>query len=82
MRNRRDVELRDLAAEYKAKAAVADPKEKKRLRAEHRKAEAAIVRAYQPEDFGAWLHRKAERNQPTLERLEALYKQRGAAVER
>jgi hypothetical protein len=76
MRNRRDIEVRNLAAEYRAKAAIADPKQRKRLRQEQRKAEAAIVEAHQPEDFGVWLHRKAERDEIALERLEALLKER------
>jgi hypothetical protein len=78
MRNRRDVEIRNLAAEYRAKTAIADPKDKKRLRQEQRKAEAAIVAAHQPEDFGVWLHRRNERDEAVLERLQALFKQRGA----
>jgi flagellar biosynthesis GTPase FlhF len=76
LRNRRDLEIRNLAAEYRAKAAIANPTEGKRLRAEQRKAEAAIVKTYQAEDFGAWLHRKAERDDGTVERLEALNKRR------
>ncbi len=76
MRNRRDIEIRNLAAEYRAKAAIADPKQRKRLRQEQRKAEAAIVEAHQPEDFGVWLHHKAERDEIVLERLEALFTER------
>jgi hypothetical protein len=76
MRNRRDIEIRNLAAEYRAKAAIATPKEKKHLRSEQRKAEAAIVTAHEPEDFGVWLHRKAERDEVALERLEEMFKAR------
>jgi hypothetical protein len=76
MRAKRDVEIRNLAAEYRTKMHPADPKENKRLRQEQRKAEAAIVRAHEPEDFGAWLHRRNERDQAILERLEALLKRR------
>jgi hypothetical protein len=78
LRNRRDIQIRNLAAEYRAKVTIADPKDKKRLRQEQRKAEAAIVAAHQPEDFGVWLHRRNERDQAVFERLEALFKQRGA----
>ncbi len=76
MRNRRDLELRELATQYRVKAKSADSKEKKRLRLEQRKAEAAIVRAHQPEDFGAWLHSRKDAEEETLDRLNALYKQR------
>jgi hypothetical protein len=76
MRNRRDIALRNLAAQYRAKAAAADPQQKKTLRQEQRKAEAAIVREHQPEDFGVWLHRRNEHQEAALGRLEALFKQR------
>jgi hypothetical protein len=82
MRNRRDIEIRDLAAEYRAKSAIANPQEKKRLRQEQRKAEAAIVEAHKPEDFGVWLHRKTERDEATLERLGALFQDRRVNIER
>jgi hypothetical protein len=42
----------------------ADPQQKKTLRQQQRTAEAAIVRARQPEDFGPWLHRRDERVPP------------------
>jgi hypothetical protein len=54
----------------------------KRLRIEQRKAEAAIVNAHVPEDFGAWLQRKAQRDEATLERLGALFQDRSANIER
>jgi hypothetical protein len=78
MRAKRDLEIRNLAAQYRTKMHPADPKENKRLRQEQRKAEAAIVRAHEPEDFGAWLHRRNDRDQASLERLEALVKRRDA----
>jgi hypothetical protein len=81
MRNARDLEIRNLAAEYRAKAAIADPEEKKRLRKEQRKAEAAIVRTHLPEDFGAWLQRRRDREDETLERLDELFRQRAAHVD-
>jgi len=57
MRNERDVAIRKLAAEYRSRIAGAGGAEQKQhLRQEQRKAEAAIVRAHQPEDFGAWLY--------------------------
>jgi hypothetical protein len=43
-----------------------------------RKAEAAIVNQYRPEDFQVRLHRRAEREDERLDRLEAIYKQRDA----
>jgi hypothetical protein len=70
MRAKRDLAIRNLAAQYRTKMHAADPKENKRLRQEQRKAEAAIVRAHEPEDFGAC----NERDQASLERLEALFK--------
>lgn len=77
----RDLELRTLAGEYGVKVAVAkSPEQKKRLPLEQRKAEAAIVRAYQPEDFDLWLHRKNERDDTTHERLESLSKRRAASA--
>ena len=80
MRNRRDVAIRTLAAEYRPRIAAASAEQKKRLRQEQRKAEAAIVRDHRPEDFGVWLHRREEREEATLQRLEALYKQRDAVT--
>jgi hypothetical protein len=72
-----------LATDSSSKMHAADPKEHKRLRQEQRTAEAAIVRAHEPEDFGAWLHRRNERDQAILEQLEALFKQRdGRKVDR
>jgi hypothetical protein len=82
MRNARDLAIRNLAAEYRAKSAIADPQQKKRLRLEQRKAEAAIVNAHVPEDFGAWLQRKTERDEATLKRLGALFQDRSAKSER
>ena len=40
--------------------------------------EAAIERAHEPQDFGAWRHQRNERDQASLERLEALFKRRDA----
>jgi hypothetical protein len=82
MRNRRDVAIRNLVAEYRPRIATAGrPEQKKHLRQEQRRAEAAIVREHQPEDFGAWLRRREEREEVTLEQLEALYKQRDAVTD-
>ncbi len=38
------------------------------------------MREHQPEDFGAWLHRRQEGDEATLERVEGLYKQRHAVT--
>jgi hypothetical protein len=64
MRNRRDIALRKLAAEYRVKAATADPQQTKTSRREQRKAEAAIVREHQHQDFGAWLQHGAKETRP------------------
>jgi hypothetical protein len=34
------------------------------------------VDAHQPEDFGVWLHRKSERDEEAIERLDALFQDR------
>jgi hypothetical protein len=62
MRTRRDIQTRNLAAEYRTRfavlAAASSPEQKNRLRQEQRKAEAAIVKAHQPENFGVWRRQK------------------------
>ena len=79
--NRELVAIRKLAAEYRPRITAAGSREqKKRLRQEQRVAEAAIVREHQPEDFGVWLRGREEREEATLERLEALYNQRDVAT--
>jgi hypothetical protein len=56
MRTRRDIQTCNLAAEYRTRfAAPSSPEQKKQ---EQRKAEAAIVKAHQPEDFGLWRRQK------------------------
>ena len=56
MHTRRDIQTCNLAAEYRTRfAAPSSPEQKKQ---EQRKAEAAIVKAHQPEDFGVWRRQK------------------------
>ncbi|MGP6156710.1 MAG: hypothetical protein ACLPYS_04190 [Vulcanimicrobiaceae bacterium] len=64
MKARRDREPRELAIEYRAKVADAgdDVQQKKTLRHEQRKHQAAIVKAHASEEFDVWLHRRRERH--------------------
>jgi hypothetical protein len=72
MRAQRDREIRDLAESYRARVKHATPEQQKLLRQEQRKAEAAIVKAHEPEDFGAWLHRHRERQGTQAQRVDEL----------
>jgi hypothetical protein len=77
LRISRDRELLDTAAEFRARRqGVSDPAELKTLRQAQRRAEAVVAKAYQPEDFGVWLHRYEQRDETVSDRLEVLRKKR------
>ena len=77
MRTARDLELRDLSEQYRQRRQIATgPSELKALRQEQRRDEAAIAKAYQPEDFGAWLHRRRSACEVVEERVQNLARYR------
>lgn len=78
MRTQRDRQIRDLAVAYRAKVDAANPEQHKNLRQEQRKAEAAIMKAHEPEDFGVWLRRHRQREQTQAARLDELAQRRQA----
>ncbi len=79
MRAARDRDLQQIAGEFRQRrAGVNDPVALKALRGEQRRAEAAVAKAYQPQDFGAWLYRHEEREETAGERLYDLSRHRAA----
>jgi len=77
MRAARDRDLQQIAGEFRQRrAGVDDPVALKALRGEQRRAEAAVAKAYQPQDFGAWLYRREEREETAAECLHDLSRHR------
>jgi hypothetical protein len=77
LRVERDLELSALTERMRVRReAATDPLEKRALRAAFRREADAIAKAYEPEDFGAWLHRHHLHEETVRDRLQELQERR------